>query len=293
MRKVFFAAIVAVAFASSAATAADLPRKAPAYSPPPPVLSWTGFYVGGTVGGGWDKEAVNYSPNDYIGAQVVNGTGGFPLEQPMANGYRVRQSGVVGGLELGYNWQFAPNWLLGLETDFSFSGMNGSTSGTTNFQGNGGGIVQTQTVTARQDTDWFGTVRGRAGWLATPNLLLFGTGGLAYGRVVDSAQYVINGPPLIITFSGPPFTHSAVCPDNTVCFAGSSSKTRMGWTAGGGGEWRFDQHWSAKLEYQFIDFGTETVRVTALNGGGLTPGSFNALFHDRFNVVRAGLNYRF
>jgi opacity protein-like surface antigen len=56
-----------------------------------------------------------------------------------------------------------------------------------------------------------------------------------------------------------------------------------------------DQHWSAKIEYQFVDLGTETVPVTALAvaSPGLTPASFNAAFHDRFNVVRAGLNYKF
>jgi outer membrane immunogenic protein len=78
-----------------------------------------------------------------------------------------------------------------------------------------------------------------------------------------------------------------------VCFAGSSSAIRTGWTAGSGIEWLLDQHWSTKIEYQFVDLGTETVRVTALNGAGFTPASFNAAFHDRFNVVRLGLNYRF
>jgi len=81
------------------------------------------------------------------------------------------------------------------------------------------------------------------------------------------------------------------------CFAGSSSAIRTGWTAGGGAEWLLDQHWSAKIEYQFVDLGTDTVRVTALAvptaPAGLTAAPFNAAFHDRFNVVRLGLNYRF
>ena len=56
-----------------------------------------------------------------------------------------------------------------------------------------------------------------------------------------------------------------------------------------------DQHWGAKIEYQFIDLGTAIVRVTALvvPSPALAPASFNAAFHDRFNVVRLGLNYRF
>ena len=77
--------------------------------------------------------------------------------------------------------------------------------------------------------------------------------------------------------------------------AGSSSAIRTGWTAGGGVEWLFDQHWSAKIEYQFVDLGTETVRVTAVavSVPGTTLSSFNAAFRDQFNVVRVGLNYRY
>jgi outer membrane immunogenic protein len=84
------------------------------------------------------------------------------------------QSGPVGGFETGYNWQWS-NWLLGVETDFSFAGMSGTASGTSRpvFSS------FTQTATATQETDWYGTIRGRVGWLPTPNLLLFGTGGFA------------------------------------------------------------------------------------------------------------------
>jgi outer membrane immunogenic protein len=294
MRRIFLAAVIAASalIITQLALAADMPLKVRPLPEPAPAPTWTGFYGGVQIGGGWSNEAVNYSPNDPIGAQVINGTGGFPLEQPAANGYRIQQSGLVGGFEAGYNWQLS-NWLLGLETDFSFSGVDGTASGTSNFQGNGGGIVQTQTTAAQQKLDWYGTVRGRAGWLATPNLLLFGTGGFAYGRVVDSANYTINGPPGAITFTAPFVGFAAVCVVNAACFSGSSSAIRTGWTAGGGIEWQFVQRWSAKIEYQFVDLGTETVRVTAFNGGGAIPASFNAAFHDRFNVVRVGLNYRF
>ena len=93
-----------------------------------------------------------------------------------------------------------------------------------------------------------------------------------------------------------------LCFSGTPCFTGSSSEIRTGWSAGGGAEWLLDQHWSAKIEYQFVDLGSETVRIvgTPCPGTGqitcLPPpstSSFNAIFHDRFNVVRLGLNYRF
>jgi len=68
---------------------------------------------------------------------------------------------------------------------------------------------------------------------------------------------------------------------------------RAGWSAGGGIEWLLDRHWSAKIEYQFVDLGTQTVRVTALDASspvpGTVPASFNAAIRDQFNVVRGGL----
>jgi outer membrane immunogenic protein len=150
--------------------------------------------VASNFGGGWSDEAVNYSANDPITAVIIKGTEGIAGEQPLANNYRVSQSGAVGGFEAGYNWQAGSNWLLGLEADFSFSGMSGRGSGTSNLAVLPLPIgTLTQTTTAEESTDWYGTVRGRAGWLATPNLLLFGTGGFAYGRVAESANYALTG----------------------------------------------------------------------------------------------------
>jgi outer membrane immunogenic protein len=289
MRNKLISSFAGAAFglaASGMAFAADMAVKAPPPAPAP-VPTWTGFYGGIQFGGGWSDEAVNYSGNDPVAAGVLSGAAPpVPLfgEQPVANGYRIPQSGLVGGVEAGYNWQWS-NWLLGLETDFSFAGMSGTASGTTALT-----PPATQTTAAKQDTDWYGTVRGRVGWLPTPNLLLFGTGGFAYGRVDGSANYSTS----VAGFTPNNGVFAAEClVANMPCFAGSSSEIRTGWTAGGGAEWLLEQRWSATIEYQFVDLGTETVRVTALNSGGLMPASFNAAFHDRFNVVRLGLNYRF
>ena len=286
--KTLATAITAIALIGTPAFAADMAVKA---SPPAPapVPTWTGFYAGIQFGGAWSDEAVNYLPNDPTTAFLLAGAG----NPPVPNGYRISQSGLVGGFEAGYNWQWS-NWLLGLEADFSLAGMSGTASGTTVFTFGPGA---TQSTTATQDTDWYGTVRGRLGWLATPNLLLFGTGGFAYGRVDGSANYITNPPGGGFGSSGGGFSFG--CLNGVTCFAGSSSAIRTGWTAGGGAEWLLDQHWSAKIEYQFVDLGTETVRITALApcSGCVVPAtnlsSFNAIFHDRFNVVRLGLNYRY
>ena len=285
MRNKIISSLAGAAFsfaASGFAFAADMPVKAPPPPPPAPVPTWTGFYAGVQVGGGWSNEAVNYSANDPLSAGLFSG--GVFGDSGVVSGYRIPQSGLVGGFEAGYNWQAGSNWLLGLEADFSFAGMSGTASGTSSSLGSG----FTQTTTAEQRTDWYGTVRGRLGWLATPNLLLFGTGGFAYGRVDGSASYVSQ-----IGFAINPGVIIA-CAANVPCFTGSSSTISTGWTAGGGAEWMLDQHWSVKIEYQFVDLGTETVRIIAapFSPGMIAP-SFNAAFRDSFNVVRLGLNYRF
>ena len=252
-------------------------------APPAPVASWTGFYVGGEFGAGWSSQAVNFSPNDPAAAVLFNTA--FVTQPPASD--RVSQSGPVGGIEAGYNWQAGPNLLVGFETDFNLSGMTGQASTVSIAI-----APNTQTTTAEQRTDWYGSIRGRAGFLATPNLLLFGTGGFAYGRVADAASYSVSG---IFHVTSPNLAFSVLCQPNITCFSGASSATRTGWTAGAGAEWLLDGHWSAKLEYQFVDLGSEITRVTAFatNAAGAAPASLSAAFRDEFHVVRAGLNYRY
>ena len=114
-------------------------------------------------GGGWSDEAVNYSPNDPASALIFNGNALFFGNQPLSTSYRISQSGAVGGFETGYNWQAGSNWLLGVETDFSFSGMNGRASNTSIFASFALAPPVIQHSIAEQSTDWYGTVRGRAG----------------------------------------------------------------------------------------------------------------------------------
>jgi outer membrane immunogenic protein len=114
-------AIVSAITLTQMATAADLPRKAPAYTPPPPaVFSWTGFYVGGNAGWGWlrDKgETFCVNP-----AGVLNGPG---CNAQTATGDQIRGDGFIGGAQAGYNWQIN-NWVLGVEADFQGADIKGS-----------------------------------------------------------------------------------------------------------------------------------------------------------------------
>jgi outer membrane immunogenic protein len=201
--------------------AADMALKAP----PAPVAtasSWTGFYVGGNVGGGWGSRNVNYSPNDPI--TVLFFPPPIALAPPQTS---FTSSGAVGGPQLGYNWQLNRNWVVGLETDFDWSGMKGSGSVSGTAVGPGPTFFPfTNTMTER--VDWFGTVRARLGYLPTNNLLTYFTGGFAYGRIHDSGNDVFA---IGILSGGPGPTGFTCVAAGAPCFSGSST------TTGTGGPW--------------------------------------------------------
>jgi outer membrane immunogenic protein len=276
------ATVVAVAgLVGTPAFAADMAVKAPPRAPEPVVtpFSWTGFYVGGNVGGGWGHHRdFTVTPNDLATATLPSG--------PLLLG-SFRDSGVFGGLQLGYNWQFHPNWLLGFETDFQWSDVDGSSEIAQTTVGLG---TFTVVHTVEEKLKWFGTVRGRLGWLPSQNLLVYGTGGFAYGRIERSGTYQNTGS-LGFAILGPPNVN---CAAGATCFAGGSSTTASGWTAGGGFEWAFWQRWSVKAEYLYVDLGSAK-SFTEVATGVSAPASFNVSLLNRatINVVRAGLNYHF
>ena len=92
---------------------------------------------------------------------------------------------------------------------------------------------------------------------------------------------------------------SFTCTENTTCFAGSGSTVKTGWTAGGGGEWRFAPHWTFKAEYLYVDLGRDRVRsnATALGPAFSRDSTLSSYIADLgrtdFHVVRAGVNYQF
>ena len=259
---------------SAAAQAADLPVKAPA--PIAPVYNWTGFYIGGNVGYGWHDPTVSFTPND-----AFPGLGGFTGAGPPVS---FNISGALGGFQLGYNWQFAPTWVAGLETDFDFASIKGN--GSANYLA---AIANTFNSTVSEKTKWFGTVRARLGFLPTPNLLIYGTGGLAYGKVEQNATHTN-------VFGGSIVGSNAVCVGApSTCWTGTSSRTATGWTAGAGAEYAFMNHWTVKAEYLYVNLGSNSfTENVVLPPFAAPPSSFNASFSQtQFHVVRGGLNYRF
>lgn len=281
MKRLLVAVTLMIA-AHSAAHSADLVRKAP----PAPVSNWSGWYAGLNVGGGWANTDVGYAPNDALMSFVFSAPNFFPLS---TNGDRNRSSGALGGIQVGYNYQFAPRWVAGFEADFQGAGIDGR--GTTSY------LVGQVSTSTSQGIDYFGTVRARLGYLANDRLLIYATGGFAYAQLNNAASTVTNtgfagglaGPNgVVYTFSCGSLN---AAPD--LCFSGASNGITPGWTAGGGLEYALGQKWSVKGEYLFAQF-KETVNVVAVTAApGSTPASYSANFTTNLNIVRIGLNYKF
>jgi outer membrane immunogenic protein len=273
--KKLVAALFTVALGAATASAADLaPRtytKAPVMVAP--VYNWTGFYVGLNAGGAWNESNVTTTtvfapfPFGYFATTSVPAIG-------TVGNQNINRSGFTGGATAGYNWQIS-NAVLGVETDFNYFGIRGSSTGTALYPCC---APSTFTVNSSESTDWLWTLRGRAGFLATPALLLYGTGGLAVADV--KASYLFTD-----TF-GPARESAAI------------STTRYGWTAGAGGEYALMNGWSIKAEYLYVDLGRASTTSTNLVTPTAFPSNFpsNVFTHTvdlRSNIGRVGINYKF
>ncbi len=283
---------------SAAALAADLPNlKGPPVYAPPPVLSWTGFYVGANAGYGWgDASSIitggDPSSQSFFSTSPIN----FPA-MPFASSFR--QSGFVGGGQIGYNQQVSSNWVAGIEADFDYARVAGGNSMVNFLNPAAFGSGFPFTTDTGRTLDWFGTIRGRVGFLATPSLLIYGTGGLAYGETSASAN-VLNTPlprgsDIVVRGAGAfTFACATVTPGVPIsCYSGSSSRTSVGWAAGAGLEYRVLTNVTLRLEYLHVDLGGQTVRLNSPPPS--TPGVFaNARFDPEVvDMVRAGINYQF
>jgi outer membrane immunogenic protein len=227
--------LTTVAFVAVGATvpalAADLPArttytKAPAYVAP--LYNWTGFYIGGNIGGAFSGN------NSFAGLATGNNSDGR----------------FLGGLQVGYDYQFAPNLVLGVEGQYSWLANNSN------------GIVFPGGFAYNNNQRALGAVTGRIGYTWGP-ALLYVKGGYAYSD--NNESVTLAGAPAAVAFSG---------------------DHRNGYTVGAGLEYMFAQNWSAKIEYQYYDFGTSSFIAPA----ALAPfGNFRTDDH----VVKVGVNYRF
>ncbi len=214
MKKLLLASTALAAFGGQV-FAADLPVKAPVIASVP-YVTWTGCYIGAHIGGGWGHEDFS----DPTGVHFA----------PAGAVIQVDTSGFLGGGQIGCDYQFATNWVLGIDGDVSWAGIKGETRDP--FFGN-------KNIDAR--TNWLASATGQLGY-TWDRWMLYGKGGVAWAR----DKYDTTNP-LIYDFAG--------------------IETRTGWIVGAGLEWAFWHKWSAKLEFDHYDFGSRTVTLFDPNLG--------------------------
>jgi len=207
MKRLLLSAAALTAFAAPA-FAADMPprtyAKAPAYSPPAVIYNWTGFYIGGHVGGAFAGD------NSLVGSNAR----------------------FMGGVQGGFDYQFAPNFVMGVEAQYSWLNSN-----TTGFAFPGGGLITSS-------NNQIGSVTGRAGYTWGPGLI-YAKAGYAW-RDNPNIGVSVAGTPVAFTTDG---------------------NHQDGWTVGAGLEYMFAPNWSAKAEYQYYNFGNTNFTAPAAIAG--------------------------
>jgi outer membrane immunogenic protein len=278
--------MIAILVASLPTQAAELPpapSRTPAKAPTAPVevVNWTGLYIGGNFGYSWGRADSDFTLS-------VTGT-----TTTTTNNNRQSINGVLGGGQIGYNWQSSA-FVYGLEADFQGADQKGRfialDTNPTDVKNAGGapgctiGGTSTPcpnaiTSTLGQQLVWFGTVRGRLGYLVAPRWLVYGTGGLAYGRVKSDFL--------------------SVEPDGETDVS-RWTETRVGWAAGAGVEAMLLGRWTGRLEYLHVDLTRNgSTNSTFFHSGFFTPppgivlGTFAINTRATDEIVRVGLNYSF
>ena len=188
------------------AQAADLTYEpAPVVEAAPAAFNWTGFYLG-----------------VHAGAAITS----FDFSSPLGGGsFSDDNTGFLGGLQAGYNWQF-DQIVVGLQTDFAYTSAKVS-------------LVEGGDIVPEQKLEWLGSTTARIGY-AFDNLLVYGKGGVAYGQSTFEV----------------PFVQGLSLQD---------SQWHVGWTAGVGAEYAFTQNITGLLEYNYVDLGSQDYAVNSID----------------------------
>jgi len=220
------------------------------------LASWAGFYLGVHGGYGWKEN--NFAT--FTEADPIRTIGG------------INSKGWAAGGHAGYNWQTA-NIVAGLELDFTGTGIKGSSAP---FAVVAPGVF-TFDESLSDNVKYLGTVRTRLGWTPIQNVLLYGTGGLAWERVerTDSFNFAV----------GSILSQASTQRD---------ARDHFGWAAGAGAEvMLFSSNWIGRVEYLHYDFGTvESVRSLVSTDPTVTSNSDRG-GRQTIDLVRAGVSYKF
>ncbi len=284
MIKKFLLASAATALVSTAASAADLPRRAPPpVFTPVPVFTWTGFYGGLETSYTFtDRQRITTA-----GVSAVNIANVAALRRPPLTSTETDGFANIGGTA-GYNYQFTPGSgiVVGIANSIDWTDLSKRTF--VLGAPNAGGVVGNPN-TFRQSLDWLGTLVGRVGY-GFDRVMVYGMGGLAYGNVFYDANF----------FN----------PAGVLAFAGRHDDFETGYAYGGGIEFalptdsflntfavgkylglKYDAL-TIKAEYLHYDLGSRNVLVAAVPGVGAGVG-YISRFRTEGNIVRAGFNYKF
>jgi outer membrane immunogenic protein len=279
--KRFAIAVSTLAIGAVGASAADMPVKAPIV--PVAVFSWTGCYVGANVGGMIGRDQYD---NSMGGDFLTGGVFTNPANNALLNhSYNPSPGVVTGGGQIGCNYQ-SGIWVFGVEADINTAGRM-STTANYGLAGPFVGVApfflaSSHTESVSKELKWYSTFRGRVGFTATPNLLLYATGGLAVASVNAT-------------------TNIAFAQDGAFLggfpFIGSTTQTRTGWALGAGAEWGLTSNWSIKAEYLHIDLGSFTYAApctpATICGAANSNFLWNTRVQAREEIFRVGVNYRF
>jgi len=257
---------------AQAASAADMPVKARPITPTPVPFSWSGFYIGGNIGGAWSKADDFVTTNSPGVPGIFAVASNIALVDALGTGSGDADASFTGGIQAGYNWQVSPQWLVGLEADIN------ALHSTSTLTGTGTSTIGPITVTNSVDTRWLATFRGRLG-LTFDRSLIYVTGGAA----LTDLKYTQ-------TMSGT----LAGGVGGTAFGSSQAGNTKFGWTVGAGWEQAFWDRWSAKIEYLFARFdGLSTATTVTTIPVGFTQNLTGSFDHLDMHIVRVGLNYRF
>lgn len=268
--------LVCVVVAASVSLAASEAQAQAQAQPMDSAGRWTGPYIGlnaGYILNG--KTRFDRTTGDLANNQAALNNNLRPTQ------HTVKGKGFVGGAQVGYNYALAPRngggLVVGAEADIDYTNLNDMDllTNTTNF---GGGVTPLPTPVTRNNEyrsrlSYLGTVRGRVGY-AFGQIMLYGTGGVAFGHVKRSA-----------TFYGPNLP-------TTPFFTGSSNSTKLGYSLGGGIEVALpNQPISLRAEYLRYDLGHDRLRLNGVNGGA-TIGGYDARVRTSGSLLRAAINYQ-
>jgi outer membrane immunogenic protein len=234
-----------------------------AEAPAAPALvpyNWTGGYIGGHLGYGWGKGDTRFEP--------LPSAATFINLQPQT--VRVRPRGIFGGGQLGYNWQFG-SVVVGGEGSLSVANIKKTVIVNPIIQNNGTPFAGAGFLAAGQKVKWLGSVRPRLG-AAFGKVLVYGTAGFAYARIDYAATTDFR-------------------PVGTTQYPAAFSKTRKGWTAGGGVEIAVGGNWSVKGEYLYYDLGNTT--FIANPTPALPPFQVQYTWQTKLHTFSGGVNFHF